>query len=366
MQQVPRYAGLFGRDDRTPDSFWTSLRYFNIYRMAVAALFLGITLFFGDTLNLGSHQLNAFKLVCVMYLIAGVVFHSLMRNLRDLFNLQLSLSGNDREHTTYTQGVSIVIEFNRYGPLRSGAGGNSIKDRSVGTVVRYNRIDEGARAVDLVEAEDFPVYALRDPAYRTTFVYGNQIKKNGNTGSVIHYGGDHFGSAPGANWGEPLFRRGTLYFFNNTLYITGDSAELFQIDTTLERAEIYNNVFVFADSVAAGYRSVRAQREVGAGWTPGGIVNLGRNWISNGWADSDIYHPVQGQLIGSANMVSGATPPIDLNTLAPLAGSAVVDAAQVPPAGASAYSVNYQMSASFVPTARAIRGAAADLGAVER
>ena len=276
------------------------------------------------------------------------------------------ISGNDREHTTYTQGVSIVIEFNRYGPLRSGAGGNSIKDRSVGTVVRYNRIDEGARAVDLVEAEDFPVYALRDPAYRTTFVYGNQIKKNGNTGSVIHYGGDHFGSAPGANWGEPLFRRGTLYFFNNTLYITGDSAELFQIDTTLERAEIYNNVFVFADSVAAGYRSVRAQREVGAGWTPGGIVNLGRNWISNGWADSDIYHPVQGQLVGSANMVSGATPPIDLNTLAPLAGSAVVDAAQVPPAGASAYSVNYQMSASFVPTARTVRGAAADLGAVER
>ena len=87
----PRYAGLFGRDERTPDSFWTSLRYFNIYRMAVAALFLGITLFFGDALNLGSYHLNVFRLVCVVYLIAGVVFHSLLRNLRDLFNLQLSL-----------------------------------------------------------------------------------------------------------------------------------------------------------------------------------------------------------------------------------------------------------------------------------
>ena len=49
---------LFGRDERTPDSFWTSLRYFNIYRMAVAALFLGITLFYGDALNLGSHRLD--------------------------------------------------------------------------------------------------------------------------------------------------------------------------------------------------------------------------------------------------------------------------------------------------------------------
>ncbi len=276
------------------------------------------------------------------------------------------ISGNDREHTTYTQSVGTVIEFNRYGPLRSGAGGNSVKDRSVGTVVRYNRIDEGARAIDLVEAEDFPGYALNDPAYRTSFVYGNQIKKNGNTGSVIHYGGDHYGSTPGANWGESLFRRGTLYFFNNTLYITGDSAELFQIDTTLERAEIYNNVFVFADSVAVGFRSMRAQREVGAGWTPGGIVNLGRNWISQGWADSDIYHPVQGQLLGSGNLITGATPPIDLSTMMPLAGSAVLDAAVAAPAGASAYTPNYQLGASYVPAARSVRGAAADLGAVER
>jgi two-component system sensor histidine kinase PilS (NtrC family) len=90
MHDAPRYSGLFGRDGRTPDSFWTSLRYFNIYRMAVAALFLGITLYFDDSLNLGSHRLNVFRLVCVAYLVAGVVFHSLLRNLRDLFNLQLS------------------------------------------------------------------------------------------------------------------------------------------------------------------------------------------------------------------------------------------------------------------------------------
>ena len=91
MQEAPRYSGLFGRDHRTPDSFWISLRYFSLYRMAVAALFLGITLFYGDSLNLGSHRLNFFRLVCVAYLMLGVVFHSLLRNLRDLFNLQLSL-----------------------------------------------------------------------------------------------------------------------------------------------------------------------------------------------------------------------------------------------------------------------------------
>ncbi|MBI1943037.1 MAG: PAS domain-containing protein [Betaproteobacteria bacterium] len=90
MREAPRYEGLFGRDTRTPDSFWISLRYFNFYRMALAALFLGITLYFDDALNLGSYRLNLFRLVCVAYLMAGVVFHSLLRNLKDLFNLQLS------------------------------------------------------------------------------------------------------------------------------------------------------------------------------------------------------------------------------------------------------------------------------------
>ena len=293
---------------------------------------------------------------------------SLSKNLRIAGNYMWGhgISGSDREHTTYTQSVGTLIEFNRYGPLRTGAGGNSVKDRSVGTVVRFNRIDEGARAVDLVEAEDFPGVALKDPAYRTAFVYGNQIKKNGNTGSVIHYGGDHDGSSAGASWGEPIFRKGTLYFVNNTLHITGTGAELFQLDTTDERAEVFNNIFVFADSVPVGQRSMRASREVGAGWTPGGILNLGRNWISSGWADSDIYHPVKGQLIGAANMLAGSSLPIDLATMTPLASSVVLDAVQAAPGLASAYGVTQQLGANFVPAARTVKGAAMDLGAVER
>jgi two-component system sensor histidine kinase PilS (NtrC family) len=58
--------------------------------MAVAALFLGITVFYGDALNLGSHQLGLFRGVCLAYLALAAMFHSLLRNLRDLFNVQLS------------------------------------------------------------------------------------------------------------------------------------------------------------------------------------------------------------------------------------------------------------------------------------
>jgi two-component system sensor histidine kinase PilS (NtrC family) len=115
MQAAPEYSGLFARDERTPDSFWISLRYFNVYRMAVATLFLGITLFYGDALNLGSYRLGFFRGVCVVYLVLALVFHSLLRNLRDLFNLQLSA------HITLDI-VAITLLMYASGGLRSGLG----------------------------------------------------------------------------------------------------------------------------------------------------------------------------------------------------------------------------------------------------
>jgi two-component system sensor histidine kinase PilS (NtrC family) len=115
MLQPPRYSGLFARDPRTPDSFWTSLRYFNYYRMAVAALFLGITLAYGDALSLGSHRLGLFRGICAAYLALALVFHSLLRNLRDLFNLQLSA------HLALDI-VAITLLMYASGGIRSGLG----------------------------------------------------------------------------------------------------------------------------------------------------------------------------------------------------------------------------------------------------
>lgn len=281
------------------------------------------------------------------------------------------IAGKESLHNTYMASSNIVYEFNRYGPLRAGAGGNAIKDRSVGTVVRYNRIEEGAHAIDLVEAEDFPIYALAQPAYRTTMVYGNQIIKSSGTGSTIHYGGDHFGSVPGAHWGEPFFRQGTLYFYNNTVRLTATSGtgQIFQVSTTLERVEAWNNAFVFDAGIT--YPALRASQDVNtAYWTPGGIVNLGRNWISFHWADSDPYHTVPGQVLGQTNMLSGPAVPIDPVTLAPLSGSMLIDKAQTVfsstvAAALAAHPVAYQLDAQFNPQVRPATRAP-DLGAVER
>ncbi len=269
--------------------------------------------------------------------------------------------GNYSMHNTYTQSVGIVYEYNHIGPVRAGGLGNAIKDRSVGTVIRFNRLEEGAHAIDLVESEDFPIMAQSLPAYRTTYVYGNQISKNGDTGTFIHYGGDHNGSNV-ATWGESIFRKGTLYFWNNSVYITGSIGALFQLSTTDEKAEVWNNVFYFAPSV--NYPAMRAKQEVGPTWTTGGILNLGKNWINSNWADSDPWHPVPGQLNGSSNMIKGTVAPFNLTTFVPVTTD-IRDAAQVNLSAVGAYPLNYQLNPQFVPESRSVIGSASDLGAVE-
>jgi hypothetical protein len=265
---------------------------------------------------------------------------------------------DDHMHTSYVQSVGVIYEFNRYGAVRDGAFGNSLKDRSVGTVVRYNRIEDGARAMDLVEAEDYATVARADPAYRSTFVYGNQIVKDGRKGSTIHYGGDHAGS-------EDNYRKGTLYFFNNTVHLTGDGyGVVFQISTTEEHAEVWNNIFVFDASIP--YPSMRANQDNAAGFTPGGIVNLGVNWIDKRWGDSDPDHPIGGQLNGVSNIITGETNPIDLQTMIPLPNSQVVDRAQNTVQVASAHPVTYQLDTNFMPKVRSVIGSSMDIGAVER
>jgi hypothetical protein len=53
--------------------------------------------------------------------------------------------GSDRHHNVYTEASGMVFQYNHLGELRQGSFGGGIKDRSAGTVIRYNRIEGGAR-----------------------------------------------------------------------------------------------------------------------------------------------------------------------------------------------------------------------------
>ena len=118
--------------------------------------------------------------------------------------------GSEGEHNVYTEANGIVFQYNYIGDIAAGAGGNALKDRSAGTVIRYNKIGGGGHCLDLVETMGGQGYIDQQPSYRTSFVYGNKII-NGPNGAtnLIHYGGDQ--------WNYTYYRRGTLYFYDNTV-----------------------------------------------------------------------------------------------------------------------------------------------------
>jgi hypothetical protein len=121
--------------------------------------------------------------------------------------------GSYSQHSVYTECDGVLIEGNRFKPLKPGAVGSMFEDRSAGTIVRYNWIQQSARMLDLVDAQDATTYLPYRPSYRQTFVYGNLFHANQNIVNSdmtkpIHYGYDMI---PGSD------RAGTLYFYNNTV-----------------------------------------------------------------------------------------------------------------------------------------------------
>lgn len=103
------------RDERAAESYWISLRYFNLYRILVAGLFLGIAIVYEDSLNLGSQNLDLFRYVSAGYVFVGFMLHGVLRNLRDRFDLQLSIH-------ICADIVAIVLLMYASGGIRSGLG----------------------------------------------------------------------------------------------------------------------------------------------------------------------------------------------------------------------------------------------------
>jgi two-component system sensor histidine kinase PilS (NtrC family) len=73
-----------------PESFWVSLRYFNAYRIAIAALFLASALVYGDALNLGSHDLRLFTAAAAAYFAAAIAFQVALRRAPSSFETHLT------------------------------------------------------------------------------------------------------------------------------------------------------------------------------------------------------------------------------------------------------------------------------------
>lgn len=76
----------------TPNElFWRPLRYFSFYRLIVAGIFLGASVFSNGDLTVGAQDPKLFFWTCVAYLVAGVACLAILELWRHAFNLQLTL-----------------------------------------------------------------------------------------------------------------------------------------------------------------------------------------------------------------------------------------------------------------------------------
>jgi hypothetical protein len=265
--------------------------------------------------------------------------------------------GSDREHNTYIQTAGVIYQFNHYGQLRSSgaevAGGSALKDRSTGTVIRYNFIEEGARSIDLVDPQDWYERALQTPDFGATYVYGNIFKKNADTGDAVHYGGD--------TTVYDIYRRQTLYFYHNTFVLTG-TGFIFQLPTIDQWARVFNNVF-YAEPGVSLY--LRGDEYGNGGDLSGGNIALGVNWLSAGWTLQGQWDETEDNVTGEENVITGASAPFEPETFVPLAGSALVDASDPNEALPAEHPVLYEYTDDLLGRERQVTGASLDLGAME-
>lgn len=178
------------------------------------------------------------------------------------------IEGSLYEHNSYTEAMGITYEFNHFGPLRDGCPGNNLKDRSAGCVIRYNWIEAGNRQLDLVDSDHGELF--NSPQYRSTMVYGNVLVEPDGAGNsqIVHYGGDS--DIPGQ------YRKGTLYFYHNTVVSTRTgNTTLFRLSTGDERADVRNNIF---NTTAEGSRLAILAED--------GVAKLTKNWLKAGWGNT--------------------------------------------------------------------------------
>ncbi|MBP3960474.1 FG-GAP repeat protein [Gemmata sp. G18] len=268
--------------------------------------------------------------------------------------------GSDRQHNTYLEGVDTLYQNNRYGPLRSGALGAGLKDRSAGLVIRNNYIEGGAHQLQLPEADNQFDLAITLAKYHQAFVYGNTlVAPPGNAASIVYYGGD--GGL------TPLYRKGVLSLYNNTLVTRSDLSQVYKIiavklATNGETVDARNNIFATVPSTP-GAKSPYFNLV-----TENNNAYFGRNWVPSNYALS--FLTFSGHASGTQNLIVGSSG--DPGFVSPGNGdyhlkatSTAIDTSGQMAGGASAHPVDREYLDPRTSRPRLVAGKALDLGAFE-
>jgi hypothetical protein len=288
------------------------------------------------------------------------------------------LTNGYAEHNIYVESDGAVYQYNRFGPLRAGCHGTMIKDRSAGTVIRYNEVvsTQCSDIFAILDPQGGSGYLNLRPNYPDAYVYGNTITllaAGGGMANIVW-----FGAFNGAAY-YPTHHRGTLSFYNNTVVNHNPVTAAFSLTDLaytptpdiFETVDCRNNIFYTDSATQANPWYAFKMVITGAN----GTVNMATNWISPGttplWLGHEGGSTVNGwnnQLVGDFN---GQNNPgfvdllgLDFNLAA---GANSIDAAG--PLAPPALALGYDLTEQYVPhqghVPRPVRGNASDLGAFE-
>ncbi len=156
-------------------------------------------------------------------------------------------------------------------------------------MVRNNWIEGGNRQLDLVDAEDSQIL-VNHPSYTTTHVYGIVLIEPDGAGNsqIVHYGGDSGTQAD--------YRKGTLYFYNNTVISTRTTnTTLISLSTNDETANVFNNT-VYTTASGSNFAMI----------SNNGTFNMYHNWLKTGW--KDCHCNPNGVVNDTGNNLAGSDP----------------------------------------------------------
>jgi len=281
------------------------------------------------------------------------------------------------EHQSYTESDGVVYEYNHFGHMRPGARGSQLKDRSAGTIVRYNYIEGSPSGwmLDLVEPENGYQALGSRAAYKQTFIYGNVLISTGATvaPNLVHWNEDHqIGVGRAVQPGSGLF------FYHNTVLVAADRADI-------SGFHVFNTTWGGYDcppQPPAGIIDIRNNIFAALPRTPGAPAatlkfahcshtNLAfaSNWVSPGWVTG-----AAAAVTGTSNLVSppgnspGFVSPTDLH-LRPGSSAAGIGTSLAPETSNNSLGQPLNPSEQYVAhqrvTARATSGASSDAGAFE-
>lgn len=281
-------------------------------------------------------------------------------------------AGRSTEHNFYTQGYRVLFEGNDIG---QAYGGSSLKDRSSGTVIRYNRVIASARALDLVETEEEYFANIQvDPLNDYGWVYGNLIINDfwqplGMSARPIHWGFDNTAARA---------RKNTLFFYGNTYINRSASPSMYY--TTVFQIGANDDYLPWSDAAVEASGNIFWNDDGTSEWrflsnnTNGKIRFRGTNYLpTQRYLDNSVVAGTTTPRYDYSGhtAVEGYAPGISTSTYVPSSAAPVLNKGILGPSftPAQATAANLVVDREFTfpmgTKARVLNGSAMDLGAFE-